>query len=210
MSIDNLELGYCFCNNKWFLDEKIKNELSLLLLISSLSSINGFCTLKDEYLAQILKIDENTLLKKIKKLQKIGYIKIGCLKDDNNHKVRCILISTSEEIKNIEIERKTITVSKKKAFKKPTLKEIETFCSERKNNVNAKKFYDYYNLSDWTDSKGKRILNWKQKLIAVWERNSIVSSSTDCTKVLPKHLQGKTLLEMSEKERKEYYDFTDN
>ena len=32
----------------------------------------------------------------------------------------------------------------------------------------ANKAYDYYSAGNWKDSKGKRVKNWKQKMIAVW------------------------------------------
>ena len=52
---------------------------------------------------------------------------------------------------------------------KPTIKEIEAYCKERNKGVNAQQFYDYYEINDWKDSKGKPIKNWKQKMIANWE-----------------------------------------
>lgn len=67
--------------------------------------------------------------------------------------------------KKIESERK------RKRFVPPTLEEIEAYCRERKNNVNAKKFYDYFTASDWVDSKGKKVISWKQKIIT-WESYS--------------------------------------
>lgn len=54
----------------------------------------------------------------------------------------------------------------------PTLEEIENYCKERKNNVNAKKFFDYYNEGGWKDQNGKPVKNWKQKMIANWENKS--------------------------------------
>lgn len=57
---------------------------------------------------------------------------------------------------------------KKKPFVPPTLEEIEAYCKERKNNVDAKKFFDYFNASDWIDSKGNPVRSWKQKIIT-WE-----------------------------------------
>ena len=36
----------------------------------------------------------------------------------------------------------------------------------------AKVFYDGYSVADWYDSKGKKVLNWKQKFIMVWENNT--------------------------------------
>lgn len=56
----------------------------------------------------------------------------------------------------------------KKAFIPPTLEEIEAYCKERKNNVDAKRFFDYFTASDWVDSKGNKVKNWKQKIIT-WE-----------------------------------------
>lgn len=56
-------------------------------------------------------------------------------------------------------------------FKKPTLEEVEAYCRERQNNVNAKAFYDYYEAGQWKDAKGKPVRNWKQKVIT-WERSS--------------------------------------
>jgi hypothetical protein len=56
----------------------------------------------------------------------------------------------------------------KKPFVPPTLDEVEAYCKERKNNVDAKKFFDYFNASDWVDSNGKEVRNWKQKVIT-WE-----------------------------------------
>lgn len=53
-------------------------------------------------------------------------------------------------------------------FKKPTLEEIKQYCEQRNNNVDAKKFYEYYTIGNWKDKDGKQIKNWKQKVIT-WE-----------------------------------------
>ena len=61
----------------------------------------------------------------------------------------------------------------KKDFIPPTLEEVKKYClEERKNNVDYQRFFDYYNVSDWKDRDGKPLKNWKQKIIAVWERSS--------------------------------------
>lgn len=56
----------------------------------------------------------------------------------------------------------------KKQFIPPTLEEVENYCKERNNNVDAKKFFDYFAAADWIDSKGNPVRNWKQKVIT-WE-----------------------------------------
>ena len=68
------------------------------------------------------------------------------------------------------ISKDKLSKDKISKFIPPTLKQIETYCKERNNNVNAKRFYDYYTASDWKDSKGKPVKNWKQKVIT-WERD---------------------------------------
>ena len=63
----------------------------------------------------------------------------------------------------------TVSVSNKNnKFVKPTLEEIETYCKERNNDINPKKFYDYYEEGNWKDQDGKQVKNWKQKIIT-WE-----------------------------------------
>jgi hypothetical protein len=63
------------------------------------------------------------------------------------------------------------TKPKKKSFVAPTLEEIQAYCRERKNNVDAKRFFDYFAASNWVDSKGNKVRNWKQKVIT-WEGHS--------------------------------------
>lgn len=59
----------------------------------------------------------------------------------------------------------------------PSLNEIESFCEERKSNVDPKRFYDFYSASGWKDRNGNPI-NWKQKLIA-WEGTERSTSASD-------------------------------
>ena len=57
-----------------------------------------------------------------------------------------------------------------KQFTPPTLEEVQAYCKERNNNVDAKRFCDYYEAAGWKDQSGKPVKNWKQTRIAVWER----------------------------------------
>lgn len=60
----------------------------------------------------------------------------------------------------------------KKDFSPPTTQEvIDFFKSKGYNEIGAKKAYDYYSLGDWKDSKGKPVVNWKQKMVANWFRD---------------------------------------
>lgn len=70
-----------------------------------------------------------------------------------------------------ETEKRVKRKSKSKEFVPPTLDEVEAYCKERNNSVDAKKFIDYYAANDWKDQKGEPVHNWKQKMIAVWEKD---------------------------------------
>ena len=76
--------GYSICFNEWALDKKIKDELGLLLIISSLTAEKGYCYASNDYLAKIFKTNVVTISRKIKILEEKKYIEIeyekkGCL-----------------------------------------------------------------------------------------------------------------------------------
>lgn len=70
--------------------------------------------------------------------------------------------------KKIKNDKKDISARAHK-FIPPTLEEITEYCSERNNNVEPKQFFDYFEASNWVDSTGKPVRNWKQKVIT-WEK----------------------------------------
>lgn len=75
----------------------------------------------------------------------------------------------NEEIKNIS--------SGKTKFVPPTLQEVKDYCSERKNNVDAERFFDYYSANGWVQGKGKPIKDWKA-CIRTWERGNGFATTT--------------------------------
>ena len=56
---------------------------------------------------------------------------------------------------------------KRKVFEKPTIEEIQKYCDERKNGINANAFYDFYESKDWMVGKNK-MKDWKA-CIRTWE-----------------------------------------
>ena len=57
---------------------------------------------------------------------------------------------------------------KRKSFTKPTIEEIEQYCLERKNGINANAFYDFYESKDWMVGKNK-MKDWKA-CVRTWEQ----------------------------------------
>ena len=75
--------------------------------------------------------------------------------------------------KELEIELDTKakkSPTKAKRFVKPTLSEIEQYCLERNNNVNAEQFYDYYESNGWKVGKNA-MKDWKAA-VRTWEKNN--------------------------------------
>ena len=81
-----------------------------------------------------------------------------------------IEIELEKEIKiDKEIDSSASTTTKRKRFEKPTLSEIEQYCIERNNNVNAEQFFDYYESNGWKVGKNS-MKDWKAA-VRTWERS---------------------------------------
>ena len=80
-------------------------------------------------------------------------------------------------LKNKMLEE-NITASnpKRKRFVKPTLSEIEQYCIERKNNVNAEQFFDYYESNGWKVGKNS-MKDWKAA-VRTWEHSEYRKSNS--------------------------------
>ena len=59
---------------------------------------------------------------------------------------------------------------KRKLFKPPTIEEVQEYCCERKNNVNAEAFVDFYESKGWMVGKNK-MKDWKAA-VRTWERGN--------------------------------------
>lgn len=60
--------------------------------------------------------------------------------------------------------------TKKKAFTPPSVQEVQAYCLERGNGINAEQFIDYYTARGWELSKGRKVKDWKA-CVRTWERN---------------------------------------
>jgi predicted phage replisome organizer len=95
----------------------------------------------------------------------------------------------SPEYRDKSIEYRDICVSDdtppqktkkpKKKFIPPTLEDVRAYIVEKKLNVNAQKFFDYYDAGDWHDAKGKAVKNWKQKCLT-WDKHDTGNVAGNC------------------------------
>ena len=120
--------------------------------------------------------------------------------------------------KDIEIEKEIhssakSTTTKRKRFEKPTISDIEQYCIERNNNVNAEQFFDYYESNGWRVGKNS-MKDWKAA-VRTWERseyrtpNSKKNSKEDAINVV-KELMNEYADEQSTKDNCCTIDVTDS
>lgn len=86
--------------------------------------------------------------------------------DENNSYTTCIQPVYKMET---QVRLGKDRLGKDNIKRNPTLEEIQNYISEKQLKVDAKQFYDYFEVGDWIDSKGNKVKNWKQKLLT-WNK----------------------------------------
>jgi len=212
-----MDNGYSICMNKWSLDKDIKNELGLLLIISSLCAEKGYCYASNEYLATLFDLTNVSISTKIKKLEEKGYIEIeykkrGCeiisreirLKNILIHDLKKFKSTIKENFKENNISNNNININKKEIykerFKKPTLQEIKDYIKENGYiNVDPDVFYDYFTKTNWVDSKGDKVKNWKGKIIT-WNSYKNKKENLTLPEWFDKEIKKESISNLEEKE----------
>ncbi|HEC87920.1 MAG TPA: hypothetical protein ENI52_01230 [Thermoplasmata archaeon] len=103
----------------------------------------------------------------------------------------------------------------KDRFIKPTLKEIEKYCQERKNNIDPQQFRDFYEAKGWMIGKNK-MKDWKAA-VRLWERRhpayrpkSVITFEKAKTMLRYNHttdIMLQILEQIDEKDKKEFYRY---
>lgn len=75
-----------------------------------------------------------------------------------------------EEDKEKEKKSDVPQAESRKRFTPPTIEEVKAYCAERKNNVDAQRFVDYYTSNGWLVGKNK-MKDWRAA-VRTWERNT--------------------------------------
>lgn len=63
-------------------------------------------------------------------------------------------------------------VKRSRTFTPPTYEEVDAYCRERENGIDAIEFVDFYTTNGWKQKGGNPIKDWKA-CIRTWERNGI-------------------------------------
>lgn len=153
---------------------------------SSLNSIEGWARIfgkswtrqKVRTFFKLLQQDKIIEIKNIKKTTKLSvcnYCRYQGSQPDDNHLLTTKkpddnqMITTNKNDKNVKNENNKI--KNNNIFIIPNIDEIKSYCLERKNNVNAEQFWDFYNSKGWLVGKNK-MKDWKSA-VRNWERNKL-------------------------------------
>ena len=175
----------------WFYEKLTALEKVVLMEIDSLDVREQGCYASNEYLSIFCQCTETKISLTIKKLLELDLVEIVSF----DGRKRCIKIKRQtltklkadfNKIKDINIVynkkntiiNNSIKKSKTKKLKKPTLEEVQEYCKERNNNIDAEQFIDYYEANGWKQSGNKPIINWKA-CIRTWERNNFNKKEED-------------------------------
>lgn len=151
-------------------DGESRYKLSLNYMAEWLSST------KQTVINTINSLEEKNLIIKEQETENnniINYYRVVKNLDQGSLKIRLGVVKNldhNNNINNNNINKKENNI-KEKSFVPPNLEEVvEYFKSRGLTSSSAKTFYDYYTTGCWKDGKGDKIKNWKQKVIAVWDK----------------------------------------
>lgn len=76
---------------------------------------------------------------------------------------------SNNQVTQTRKNKKDNKVKKEREYIKPTLEEVEKYFEiNGYKNEAAKRAFMSYDVANWYDSKGNKVINWKQKMINVW------------------------------------------
>ena len=189
-------------NNNLKLIEKI-----FLVEIDSLDNEDG-CYASNKYFAEFFGITKGRCSQVISALQDKKLINIHFERDGKVITHRIIKVvnklnrmynkeqkgSKNSKVGYLENDKDNNTILNNR-FKKPNIDDIKDYCLERKNNINAERFYDYYESKGWMIGKNK-MKNWKAA-VRTWEGRKEEKGISKMHKHLSSHYKAQQLLKQS-------------
>jgi len=161
------------------------NAKLLYAEITALCNMNGKCIASTQYFCNLYNVSRSSVQNWLKLLEENGYIirvvkyKLGSREIES----RSITLVDKPSLKistdntNINITNTNLTDSNKKAFfKKPTFDEVNNYCLERNNNIDAEAFIDFYESKNFMIGKNK-MKDWKAA-VRTWEKREAKKPKT--------------------------------
>jgi len=159
------------------------NAKLLYAEITSLCNEKGYCWATNKYFAELYNVTIISVSKWVRELQEKGYIESQVVYAENTKQIigRHITLPTLlnknlipiKEKFNIPIKEKFNNNNKdfnnkkeyRVKFTPPTLEEVKEYAKSKQRLDIAERFYDFFTEGNWSDSKGNKVKNWKQKFL---------------------------------------------
>jgi hypothetical protein len=174
------------------------NAKLLYAELTALCNMNGKCTASTEYFCRLYEVSRVSIQKWLKNLEDNNHIRrVNIYKQGSKEILTRVitLVNTPSKEKltdntNINITNTNLTDSNTKVgFVKPTIIDIKEYCKERKNNVDAETFFDFYESKDWLIGKIK-MKDWKA-CVRTWEKSRNNKNNTNDRSTPHFHQKGK-------------------
>ena len=102
----------------------------------------------------------------------LNYSTIGETPEELPEKLRRTIGETPEELpEKLRTQKKDKETIQKKKDIAPDIEEIRAYVKEKKLNIDPDHFFEFFSVGNWHDSKGAKVLNWKQKALT-WHRHA--------------------------------------
>ena len=170
----------------WETKELSWNEKVVLLEIDSFTASGRDCFISDEYIANLVGVNERTARRILSKLISLGYVKKTRF-DGRKRYIESTLTdhivradrtqmsgqtgqkcpNTNNKITNTNLLKKE--ENKEERFRKPSLQEVVHYCLERKNGIDPQTFLDFYESKGWKVGNTP-MKDWKAA-VRNWERD---------------------------------------
>lgn len=187
MESERIVKGIWFPIEIWEADDLDWNEKILLMEIDSFTSKGLDCFMSNEYIAEFLKVSEWKAGQMVNDLIKKGYV-IKTKFDGRRRFIESNVMGSLEKNQSLLCEKPKSALQNSHAnnskynndstnhqsnnkgshFMPPTESEVEAYCRERGNAVNAEAFIAYYESNGWMIGKN-RMKDWKAA-VRTWEQ----------------------------------------
>ena len=151
--------GECFATNKYFSKLYGKSVVTISKWINELIS-NGYISSYYTYKGGTKEIDRRYL----------SILKGGIKGNDKGG------IKENFKDNNIKVNNNITYSNNKGRFKKPTVNDINDYCKQRNNTIDAETFFDFYESKDWKVGKTK-MKCWKA-CVRTWEKRQTNKKSS--------------------------------
>lgn len=183
--------GYCWASNKYFADLYGVSTVSISKWINALAA-KGYISSEIVYKEGTKQIDKryitivhdpikekfNTSITNVcDPIKEMFNTPIKEKLKENNTSLNTTFNNTFEYISTPDkVGHKS---TKQTRFIPPTLEQVQNYCNERNNNVDAERFIDHYTANGWKVGKTK-MQDWKAA-VRTWEKNSFAKPAPNTT-----------------------------